>query len=361
MGVLWAFLASAVWADVRFFSQDTLQIDTSRQDNFQRYSAVPVLGYTEETRIQCGAMVLLFLRPAEEGGKVPEIGFTAYGSSRGQLQLTLEPYIYFYRDKIRLWMDLEYQDWVASYFGRGNSPDIDKSIGYNRKKLYFGGKLEFRVGVPEQFKYGVSFHIENSDIEFDKEGDVSPPDPSSGQRNGIGYLLGFDTRDNTNWTKHGFLVEWEQLFYNEAFGDYSFDVESLDLRAYTAFPGGVSAAVGMLWKRAEGNVPFDMLSGPDGIKRFRGVESLYFGDNQTVILQAELRRYFFWLLGGHAFFEGGKVGGHFSELMRNKWHRAVGLGALLALNLKESLFARADVSWVDGEHIGLSFYVRQAF
>lgn len=354
-------LAVCAFADIRFYSQDTLQIDTTRQDHFQRYSAVPVLGYTEETRIQCGAMVLLFLRPNEENGKVPEIGFTAYGSSRGQLQLTLEPYIYFYHDKISLWMDLEYQDWIASYFGRGNSPDIDEYIGYNRKKLYLGGRLEFRIGLPEQFKYGVSLHIENSDIEFDKDGSVLPPDPSSGQRNGVGYLIGFDSRDNTNWTKHGFLIEWEQLFYNKAFGDYSFDVESFDVRGYTTLPGNVSAAVGAIWKRAEGNVPFDMLAGPDGIKRFRGVESLYFGDNQALILQAELRRHFVWLLGGHVFFEGGKSGEYFSDLMRNKWHRSIGFGALLALNLQESLFARADVSWVDVHHVGLSFYVRQAF
>ena len=91
------------------------------------------------------------------------------------------------------------------------------------------------------------------------------------------------------------------------------------------------------------------------------MESLYFNDNQSLILQSEIRKYFGWRLGGHVFFEGGKVGGYFSELMRNDWHRAVGFGALLGLNLKERLFARADVSWVDFDHVGLSFYVRQAF
>ena len=59
--------------------------------------------------------------------------------------------------------------------------------------------------------------------------------------------------------------------------------------------------------------------------------------------------------------ESGKAGAYFSELMRNEWHRSVGAGALLALNKNERLFARADVSWIDFDHIGLSFYVRQAF
>ena len=82
---------------------------------FQRFSAVPVLGYTEETELQCGAMILLFLKPDKEGKKIPEIGFTAYGSSRGQLQIVLEPFLYLYHDKISLWFDLEYQDELRAF------------------------------------------------------------------------------------------------------------------------------------------------------------------------------------------------------------------------------------------------------
>jgi hypothetical protein len=91
------------------------------------------------------------------------------------------------------------------------------------------------------------------------------------------------------------------------------------------------------------------------------VESLYFGDNQALILQAEVRKALFWRFGSHVFLEGGKSGSYFSDLVRNEWHKSVGIGALLGLNLKENLFARADFSWVDFDHLGLSFYVRQAF
>lgn len=354
----WMSLASA---DVAIFSQDTISMDTSRQQKFQRYSAVPVIGYTEETRMQLGAMILFFLKPDEIDGKVPEIGVTAYGSSRGQFQFTLEPYFYFCRDKISLWFDLEYQDWFASYFGQGNSPDIDEFTNYNRKKLYFGAKVESRLGLPDYLKYGLELHIESSEIDFKKSSSMPLPDPHSGNRNGVGYLLGLDTRDNTNWTQHGYLIEWKQIFFSDQLGDYSFDKMTLDMRAYTILPFRTTAAFGFLWQRANGDVPFDMLAGPDGIKRFRGVESLYFGDNQAVILQSEIRKYFGWLLGGHVFVESGKAGAYFSELMRNEWHRSVGAGALLALNKNERLFARADVSWIDFDHIGLSFYVRQAF
>ncbi len=342
-------------------SSKEISVDLEREDVFQRYSVVPVLGYTEETEFQYGFMALFFLKPDQKGEKVPEIGFTAYGSTRDQLHLALEPYFYFFHDQVTLWSLIKYQDWIASYFGRGNDPDIDEYILFNRKKFQGGVRIESRLGIPSQFKYGVELHLEHTDISFHESDSLLTPDPHSGWRNGIGYLFGLDTRDNTNWTRHGYLLQWQQMFYNNHFGDYTFDTESLDLRGYTEMPLRTTLALGFLWMRSGGDVPFDMLAGPDGICRFRGVESLYFGDNQAVILQAEVRRALFWRFGSHVFLEGGKSGDHFSDLVRNEWHKSVGIGALLGLNLKENLFARADFSWVDFDHLGLSFYVRQAF
>lgn len=331
------------------------------KDSFQRYSVVPILGYTEETAFQYGFMALLFLKPSKKDGKISEVGLTTYGSTRGQLQVVLEPYLYLFNDKIFLWSLLKYQDWIAGYYGRGNTPDIDKYVNYDRKKFQASMRLESRAGFSRAFKYGLEIHIEHSDISFKKTTKFDLPNSHSGWRNGTGYLIAFDTRDNINWTRHGIFAEWQQMFYNEDIGDYTFNVESLDLRGYTELFFKTSLAVGVLWQRATGDVPFDMLAGPDGVQRFRGVESLYFGDSQALIVQTELRKYIWWLFGCHVFFEGGKSGGYFSELMRNKWHRSVGIGALLALNKKENLFARADFSWVDFDHMGLSFYVRQAF
>ena len=351
IGTVLAVCAALAFADA----------EEAAAENFQRYSVVPILGYTEETEFQIGVMALLFLKPEELGGLVPEIGLTAYGSTRGQLQLALEPYYYLYKDQVSAWGLLKYQDWVAGYYGRGNDPDIDVLTNFNRRKFQLGMRLESRIGLPSTLKYGVEIHVERSDIDFE-EGDIEDlPDDHSGWRNGAGYLLGYDSRDNTNWTRHGFLAQWQQMFYSDRLGDYTFDIETLDLRGYTSLSKKTTTAVGLLWMRSAGDVPFDMLAGPDGICRFRGVESLYFGDNQALIVQTELRQYIWWRLGGHLFFEGGKSGRHFGELLENRWHRSVGAGALLGLNLKQNLFARADFSWVDFDHLGLSFYVRQAF
>jgi len=342
-----------------FFSVAGAQED---KKEFQRFSLVPVIGYTEETRLQYGAMFLLFLKPDQAGEKVPEIGLTVFGTTRNQMQVNVEPFFYLFHDKISVWSNIRYQNWFASYFGSGNDPDIDIYTNFDRQRFYLESTWESAIGMPNGLKYGVIVHAENSQIDFNEDGNISDlPDSHSGWRNGIGYTLSYDSRDNINWSKRGFLVQWQQLFYSDKLGDYTFNVESVDIRGYAPLPWGTSFAQGILWQRAAGDVPFDKLAGPDGVKRFRGVESLFFNGNQAVITQSEVRKYFAYRVGAHLFFESGKAGKYFSQMWRNKWHKSIGAGALFALNLSEDLFARADVSWVDFDHIGISFNVRQAF
>lgn len=335
-----------------------------RSEHFQRFSALPVLGYSEETRLQYGAMTLLFFEPCHTGGKVNEIDLAAYGSTRGQFQFQVTPYAYLIQDKVSVTLDFRYQNWVGSYFGMGNDVDFDDYVNYDRERLLFSAEVQSSVGLPPAFKYGLKIHYENSAIDFDdceRDCSVELPDVHPGWRNGIGYQLAYDTRDNTNWAVHGFLVQWQQIFFDNHLGDYTFDTESLDLRGYTPLFWNISMATSALWQRAGGDVPFDMLSGPDGIKRFRGVESLYFRDSQGLTLQAEFRKYLGWRLAGDIFFEGSKVGDHFSELMRNQWHQAIGFGGMLALNLKERLYARGEFSLIDYKKLGMTVYIRSAF
>lgn len=343
-----------------------LEPDSTSSGDFQRFSALPVLGYSEETRLQYGAMALLFFKPNEPGGKVQEIDITAYGSTRGQFQFLFVPYFYLYHDKISGIVDFRYQNWVGSYFGTGNDVDFDEYLNFDRERLHFSTELKSSVGLPSQFNYGLVLHAEKTTTDFkpcekDDCTAIAIPETHPGWRNGGGYLLSYDSRDNLNWTRSGFLVRWQQMFYSDHLGDYSFETQSLDLRGFAPLFWNISMATAALWQRTSGDTPVDMLAGPDGTKRFRGVESLYFRDNQGLILQAELRKYLGWRLAGDIFFEGAKVGDHFSELMRNEWHQSVGFGGMLALNLKERLYARGEISWVDYKKLGMTVYIRSAF
>ena len=346
---------------------DTTAAVSSQADDFQRFSAVPILGYTEETKYQFGAMAIIFFRPEFEGGNATELDLSFYGTTRKQVTGSISPKFFFLKDQISGDLDIHYENWVGNYFGRGNNPDIDDFRKFDRHTFYLTSLIEMNFGTKQwlqDFRYGLFFEINHTYIDFNRYhyyGSIEHPQNTDGWRNGIGYHLSLDTRDNTNWARHGYLVQWGHYFYNKALGDYSYTQQEFDIRGYTEFIWNTSMAVGLLWQRINGNAPFDKLAGSDGLKRFRGVEKNYFYGNQAMFLQMEFRKKLFWRLAGDIFFEGGKTGDYFSDLMRNKWHRSLGFGGRLALNQKENLYARCELSWVDFKSVGMTMYVRDAF
>lgn len=340
-------------------------VETAQEDDFQRFAAIPALGYTEETELEYGAMLILFFRPDYEGGASSSIDFAAYGTTKKQFEAYIEPRYYFFHDKISGEMSLTFDKWTSLFYGIGNNPDKDNSWTYDQTTLFLTNTTSTNLGLPgalQNFMYGISFRIDYSDVDFKNyDGTLTQPEADGHWRTGFGYQISYDSRDNENWAKHGFYAHWQHLFFTDAIGDYKFTKQELDLRGYTFLFWKTSMAVGALWQRTDGNVPFDLLAGPDGCERFRGVEDHYFRDNQALILQTELRKVLFWRLAGTIFFEGGKTGKYFSDLLREKWHRAIGFGGELGLNLAERLYVRGDFSWIDNEELGLTISIRQAF
>ena len=343
----------------------TVAVADSSKDDFQRVSIVPIVGYTEETKYQFGALTIFFFRPSFPGGNVPELDLSFYATTKRQMTGTISPKFFLLNDRVSGDVDLHYEEWIGNYFGAKNNPDIDKFHKFDRKSFYLQAITETNYGTKQwlpAFKYGIFFEINHTYIDFTKDvGDIELPKNVNGWRNGIGYHLSLDARDNTNWARHGYLVQWGHYFYNKAFGDYTYTHQELDIRGYSEFIWNTSMAVGFLWQRVDGNAPFDKLAGSDGLKRFRGVETNYFYGNQAIFLQTEFRKKLFWRLAGDIFFEGGKTGDYFSDLMRNKWHRSLGFGGRFALNKTENLYARCEFSWVDFKNLGVTMYVRDAF
>ena len=366
---LLAHKALAIAALVAAFAVSAhAQADTtakSEDESFQRFAIVPVLGYTEETHFEYGLMGNIFFEPSFKGGRTSELDIIAYATTEDQYSASISPLFFLMHDRVSGKVYLFFEKWNTRFFGFGNDPDKDIYRELTRSTFYTEGHLETNLLLPPElsaFKYGIVYRINHSDFNFDDyDGPVEHPGKVDGWRNGIGYRVNYDTRDNLNWARHGYLVQWEHKFYPDALSDYTFRSQELDIRGYSEFIWNTSMAVGFLWQRVSGGVPFDMLAGPDGIKRFRGVKTNYFNGEQAMFLQTEFRKALFWRLAGNIFFEGGKTGDYFSDLMRNKWHTGLGFGGQFALNMSEKLYARADFSWIDFEQLGITFYIREAF
>lgn len=333
--------------------------------DFQRWTALPVLAYSEETKLQFGAMALLFFKPESENVLGSSLDLAVFGTTRKQLQTLFSPDLYLLHGQIHMDIEFTYRNWVAHYYGIGNNSDFDKYLVYDMTRYYLWVPIETNLFLPQSLsflKYGALVHLEYNEIDFrNGDNDLVQPATKNGWRSGLGYSLALDTRNHPNLPDHGFYAYWKQIFYTKAFGGPSFISQELDLRGYTYLFWKTSFALGLLYQMNFGDVPFDMLATPDGVKRFRGVDRGAFSDRQAFVWQAELRRPLFWRLAGTIFYETTKVGPYFGALYREKWHHAFGFGGRLALNKNERVFARCDFSLIDGKHFGLSIYIREAF
>ncbi|PBC69338.1 BamA/TamA family outer membrane protein [Fibrobacter sp. UWS1] len=337
---------------------------TSSEESFQRFAALPVLGYAEETGLKYGAMVILFTRPDAPGENATAIDFAVMGTTKGQLEVDVSPDLYLFSGFLHSDISFIYWNWRAKYYGIGNDPDRDLYTRYDMDLFKLSVPFEMRLfpsPLSQVLHVGPYFYLEHNRASF-SHGDLDKPENAGGKRFGTGYQITLDFRDNVNWPVSGFFGQFRQVFYSGSFGsDFDFFSQTVDLRAYSYLFWGTSVALGTFYEVKKGDVPFDMLATLDGIKRFRGVERGMFLDRQVFSAQVELRKTLFWRLAGTIFFEAGKVGPYFSQLARNRWHYAPGFGGRFLLNKSEKTYVRGDFSLVDGKYLGMTVYIREAF
>ena len=292
--------------------------------------------------------------------------FTVLRESSSRVRFS--PKFFFLKDRISTDIDLHYENWVGNFFGAGNNPDIDDYRKFDRQTFYVKTLTKTNFGtkqwIPDfklrSFSLKETTRVLISATTITTATSRSPKTQTAGETASAIIFRSTPVtiptgQDTATWSNGAITSTTKGM------GDYSYTHQELDVRGYTEFIWNTSMAVGLLWQRVDGNAPFDKLAGSDGLKRFRGVERNYFYGEQALFLQVEFRKKLFWRLAGDIFFEGGKTGDYFSDLMRNKWHRSLGFGGRFALNKKENLYARCELSWVDFKNVGMTMYVRDAF
>jgi hypothetical protein len=181
--ILW-ICTGALWAE----SADTSATKTEA-DYFQRFSALPILGYTEETGIEYGAMLLLFFKPEYTGGRTTTVDFAVIGTAKKQLEVLIVPRYYFYQDRIIGEAGFTYDNWVSHYYGIGNNPDLDDGRTFDRNTFKATNTTLTNLGLP---RHGTillrpSLHVEYTDIDFRKyDGTIAEPETDKKLRTGLG-------------------------------------------------------------------------------------------------------------------------------------------------------------------------------
>lgn len=330
--------------------------DTQAPQDFQRFTALPVLAYSEDTELQYGGILVLFFKPFEGSTHVSTIDLVVLGTTRKQYGTRLSPNFWLFGDHLHIPAAFKAYKWNYSLYERGSRGSFDPVDEYETSFVQGKVPFELNIGIPEwlPLRYGPVLEGEI------RENDLgSSPEYRDGILLGGGYMLSLDARDNINWPTTGYYASFEEVFFGK---DFDFHRETMDMRFYTPLFWRTSVAVGFLFEQSKGDkIPLGYLAGPDGTRRFRGVESGLWNDNQAMIWQLEFRRPLFWRLAGTIFGETYQSAPYFSQLFKRQMHYSVGFGGRLALNKSEKLHARGDISLIDGKHIGLTIDLREAF
>lgn len=330
----------------------------------QRWSVLPVMGYSTETTLFVGGMAIHYLpqRPQTRGSSIPTVGF---GSLKGQYQVFVVPDLYTVANTYRLEGALGVQKWPASYYRRGNGagPEtvdyqangIELELSAQRR---FGGHRDSRGG----FFAGPLLRVVLNEVSWKESGScpiVAGAD--GGALVGIGLATSYDTRDVPGAPLAGDYVTYTLGLHHPWMGsDYDYTLHLLEARHYHGLGHQRVLAVGGDLRLISGAPPFREQSSPDGIGQLRGIENGRYHDTHLLSLQVEYRQPLRGRTGGVVYLDAAQVAPRVGSLSLDAFHFAPGMGLRFALNPEQRFNLRFDVSWVDGGP-GVVFTAGEAF
>jgi len=324
----------------------------------QRWSALPVAGYSTETAVFAGAMAVHYPlpRPGARGSAVPLI---AIASVKRQCQLALAPDLYAAANAWHLQANLSARRWPADFYLPGNDPPPG-SWRYQTDGLEMELIVQRRFGA--HAFCGPVLRCWWTDIDW--RSGPSPPGlrgAGGGLLTSTGFAATWDTRDNARAPRTGTLLAAGASLAERWLGsDFDFVEALAQARRFVPCGRRQTLALAADLRLIGGQAPFSAWSTPDGVMQLRGIEAGRFRDRHLCSVQAEIRRSLGLRHGLVAFVDAAQVAPSLGTLSPGRFHWAAGAGGRYALNPEQRLNLRLDAGWVNGG-IGWVFRAGEAF
>ena len=346
-------VSSALWA-------------SKADSSFQRLAGLPIIAYTQETKVLVGATTMVFFKPNDFQPYGDQIDIAVMRTQNKQNRLTALWKSYWFQGKVYAENKFNFRACPGNYYCNFSQEKIDAER-YDMLTLQVDGRWLYGLehifpwtGWLEPFSWGVEYDIEYNSAKFANK-TAANDIIHSGNRVGLGISIVRDTRDNVNYASTGSYLLWRQLFYPKQLGStHEFINTIVQYCHFIPLFNHLVLALGVYGQGTWGDVPFDRLAIPDGTYQMRGLEKGIWRDKQQLVWQSEVRFPLFWRLGGVVFAEAAQLGSHFSGLLRSPVKFDVGMGGRFVLNAERKLNARADLSWVN-QRLGVTIYYNEAF
>lgn len=330
-----------------------------------RFVALPFIYYTPETSIAAGAGGVLRFRAGSRKEQTRNSTVWVLGtySLARQFQISVNPAIYFERNRVFLGGMVRYERTPQRFYGVGNDTVSAQMESYTPRIALI--QLAFRKALLGGLYAGVHYEFEKTTIERTEPGGVldaaALPGSRGGLVSGIGLSLDWDTRDSVLFPRKGSFHQLAANIYRPFTGsDFSYNSLKMDLRRYFSPVKGQVLAVQVHLRFTSGETPFYRLSLLGGDSLMRGYYKGRFRDQKMIVVQAEHRV----ALGGRfglAGFAGiGRVFPRFADFDLKGLKYSLGTGLRYSLDARENTNVRMDLAW-GVRSFGLYFTAQESF
>ncbi len=325
------------------------------------WTLFPVVAYNSETGLIFGVSTFYFPRSSDKISNKSSVDIISFGTTKGQFFLSLMPDLYSNNNTYRLRTKMKISSWKSDFYGIGkNTPDISEEY----KTTSYGLELSLDRRFPWGFTLGPVADVRWENVRSPSGGMIESGMIAGGGKGlyvGLGISAGYDTRDNNNAPHSGILARYEYVNYITGIGsDLDFQTHKFDLRHYVPTSRRTTFAIAAHMRISRGEIPFRMLSAPDGVQILRGIENRRYIDRDLLAFQTEFRFPVQGKISAAVFADVAQVEDDFANLKMDEFTTSVGGGLRYALNQEKRLRMRLDMAWVDsGFGVVVSF--REAY
>jgi hypothetical protein len=329
-----------------------------------RFTALPVVSYSDVTGLQYGATVFLGFRVrADPVTRPSSLSAYAAGTAKGHARTYLQLDRWSGENSSRQRIRLEYQSFPLPFFGLGpDTPDSAEewySSGVSTAQLFTERALRGSVYVHAGVRYVRSRLRETEPDGVLQQGLIAGSSGSDVLSTELGIVI--DSRDRIGATRTGTYARLVPSVAARAFGaDFAFRRLTLDARRYQTFGTNHVAAFQLQYDAIAGAAPFDQTPMIGADTAMRGYPRGRYRDQHALTAQAEVRSAHWRRIGAVAFAGAGTVAPALSKLGMQTWYPSVGAGLRYVLSPRERTVARLDLGIGRGS-FGISVGIGEAF
>jgi len=326
---------------------------------------LPFVYYTPETQLAFGVGGVLTFKAGAVKAPTRTSTVWAFGtySSAKQVQVSINPTIFFERNNVSLSANLRYERTPQKFYGIGN--DTPSSL----MELYTPRIALMQAGLKKRVRgglyVGLLLDLEKTTLEKFEAGGILATAGLPGSRGGLvsGLVAGldWDTRDSAQFPRSGSFFQLTAGAYGRAtLSDFAFTALKVDLRTYLAPAAGHVLALQAVLRLTSGDTPFYRLSMLGGDSLMRGYYKGRFRDKDMIVVQGEYRVALGGKFGLAGFAGLGHVFPRFEGLGLKSLKYSLGTGLRYSLDARAGSNIRMDMAW-GVRSFGLYFTAQESF